>query len=232
MRWIFSKFFLFPFKSLEFPRTIIKVLLVLSGIIGLHGNDFQCRFELAVFAPLAGIGCNAYEVRIRSRDDSIISSMNDKDLNSFSGANYVTISIKGQTCHFVPKFPNNFFPDLLTLKITDSNLKEIQKEDIAQFRKLKYLTLGENDLKSLPYDLFEENLNLEFISFYNNKLVHVGQGILTPTKKLEDILFGGNPCIMINIATRLALQSVIDALNSGCRNDTVDEAHKNKSISA
>ena len=175
-----------------------------------------------------GPGCRAYNVYIVSRDQRTVTSVNEQNLTSFSGSNYHVINTNGQTTHFVPQKLGNFFPDVTALQLPNSKLKELLKEDISQFPKLKDLHLGYNDLESLPADLFEENLDLEYVIFSNNRLNHVGQGILTPLKKVYYVYFSANFCIDQYSYTLSGVPSIIEALNAGCRNDTIDQMHKNK----
>ena len=203
-------------------------MLVLSGIAGLDGFDLQCGFGNIIWKYMTGLGCSASNVNIVSRNQSIVTSVNGQNLNSFSGSNYLMIAIYSPTAHFVPQNLGNFFPAITGLAILNSKLKDVQKKDISQLPKLKQLYLYGNDLQSLPADLFEANLDLEIISFERNKLLHVGQGILTPLKKLQWASFNPNPCINVSGWSESQMLSVVEAFNAGCRNDTIDQMHKNK----
>jgi hypothetical protein len=95
----------------------------------------------------------------------------------------------------MPKGLEKLFPQIEAIGIEISKLREIKKEDLAPFPKLKKLWIQYNDLETLPSDLFESNPELSLVSFPGNKLKFVGGNILSPLKKLIWVYFGSNPCI-------------------------------------
>ena len=204
--------------------------------MSVNGFDLQCTFRTLDHHFFDGIspdgaapktGCYATNVDIQSRDQ-VVTSVNGKDLKSFTGFGYKRLEILRQPVHFIPQGLGEFFPDLEGLKIGNSQTKEVTKNDIAQFPKLKQLHLYSTDIQSLPANLFEENPDLLYIYLGHNKLTHVGKGILSPLKKLHTAYIQGNPCINLYVySDRSRISTIIvAALESGCRDDTVDAMSK------
>jgi Leucine-rich repeat (LRR) protein len=80
-------------------------------------------------------------------------------------------------------FPRNLqeiFSNLTVLRIISCGLKEISREDLAGLEKLEHLDLSENNLRSLPSDLFTGMKSLRSMSFESNKLEFLSSKILEP----------------------------------------------------
>ena len=202
--------------------------LLLCGILNVNGFDLQCTFTTLgnIFEHTNLTGCLVSGVNIQSRDQ-VVTSVNGEDLKSFTGFGYKSLEIRLQPVHFIPQGLGEFFPDLEGLAIGYSQTKEVTKNDFAQFPKLKQLFLYNTNIQSLPADLFETNPDLLYILLNDNKLTHVGKGILSPLKKLHSAIFQKNPCINTYVLNQSEISTIVAALESGCRNDTIDAMTKN-----
>jgi len=92
----------------------------------------------------------------------------------------------------LPKGLSKIFPNLEYLSVIYCGLEEISKEDLSGFKELKVLKVKNNELTSLPDNLFEENGEITHISFRRNKLIQVGGNILKPLIKLKSADFRDN----------------------------------------
>lgn len=93
------------------------------------------------------------------------------------------------------KLPNRLshaFPNLELLSVVNCGLIEITRDDLKNLTSLKHLLLNNNELQSLPSDLFADRTEIEKISFKSNKLHHVGSNILDPLTKLQSADFRNN----------------------------------------
>lgn len=72
--------------------------------------------------------------------------------------------------HYLPTGLSTFFPRLKTLLIITTRLKEITSQDLKGFDNLEFLKLSDNDLKSLPDDLFVHTKELSSVDLMGNKL--------------------------------------------------------------
>lgn len=98
-------------------------------------------------------------------------------------------------------FPRGFgltFPNLKYFQVRRCSLKMIKKEDFLDLGNLQGLWLPENQLVSLPNDIFTNVQGLRYLCFYKNHLKYIGSDILRPLKQLERANFSDNTCININ----------------------------------
>jgi Leucine-rich repeat (LRR) protein len=84
------------------------------------------------------------------------------------------------TVNFIPRRLGDFFPKVTELEIFGRGLKEICREDLSQFRNLTTLWLKNNELKSLPDDLFEDTTKLNYILFADNKIESMSSKLFKP----------------------------------------------------
>lgn len=104
------------------------------------------------------------------------------------------MTIEDQTVHYLPKRIEFFFPNLKFLRITNSELKQIKKEDLRGLKELVHVGFGNNKLQVIDGGLFEDNHKLQLIDFNHNKIKNVGEELLENLKELRDVNFGNNHC--------------------------------------
>jgi Leucine-rich repeat (LRR) protein len=136
--------------------------------------------------------CSTFNINLNSRER--VTSVNKQTLETFI-TDITILEIRDQIAMFIPQQLGSFFPNLRGLSIQKSKLKQIQKEDLAQFPNLRALYLHDNNIEVLPGDLFERNLELEWIGMENNPISHVDHNLLTPLKKLVEANFNNCNCI-------------------------------------
>jgi Leucine-rich repeat (LRR) protein len=140
------------------------------------------------WAGVTGNDCVAQSLVITDRNQTI-TSINGQTRSFYHEKNVKGLYFLDQTINFIPKGLEKLFPQIEAIYVHRSNFKELKKEDLAQFPMLKNLWLNNNDLKTLPANLFEANPEITHMSFYKNKLKFVGENILSPLKKLIDARF-------------------------------------------
>ena len=107
--------------------------LLLCGILKVNGLDLQCTSGtlLNTFAFAPQTGCKVSNLNITSRSQAV-TSVNGKNLKSFTESGYKAIEIRNQPMHFIPQGLGEFFPDLEALDLGGSHIKEVIKSDFAQ----------------------------------------------------------------------------------------------------
>lgn len=103
--------------------------------------------------------------------------------------------IINQQMEYFPIGFTKFFKNLVAVHAGKNRLKYLEKYDLKDFVKMRYLYLYSNLLEVLQSDVFEYSLALEYVSFYNNRLMHIGAKILLPLKRLKNAFFNKNICI-------------------------------------
>jgi Leucine-rich repeat (LRR) protein len=94
---------------------------------------------------------------------------------------------------FFPRGLGKVFPNLKTVLISNCGLKEISRDDLKGLENLEHLYLSNNELVSLPSDLFCDMKKLKSIAFKRNKLERMSSKLLDPIKNvLQYAEFYGN----------------------------------------
>ena len=75
--------------------------------------------------------------------------------------------------NFIPKGINLLFPNLKVLDIWKCGLLKISKTDLDGFEQLQVLSLGYNQLHSIPNDLFDDMKNLKAIFLIGNPIEYM-----------------------------------------------------------
>lgn len=115
----------------------------------------------------------------------------------------------------LPKRLSEICPAIELLSVRNCGLEEISKSDLSGFGSLRTLSIENNELITLPNDLFEDNPEISWVSFKGNKLLHIGPNILDPLKTLKTADFRGN--LRINYEYCLSLYDLIkDQHKDGC----------------
>lgn len=100
---------------------------------------------------------------------------------------YDVTSIYFHNCEVtkVPQGLTKIFPNLTTIDIRISNLKNLCRNDLIEYKNLKEFRCYLNQIEFLPGDLFEDFKNLELISFYGNHLKIIEPNFLDGLSKLK-----------------------------------------------
>lgn len=101
----------------------------------------------------------------------------------------------------IPDNIHEHFPNLESIKITGSKLKNVSRKVIQKFSNLKSFVMSGNRITSLPHDLFADTRSVMSIDFSNNLISEVGVGLLRPLLNLREANFEQNRCIDVKAGT-------------------------------
>ncbi|KAL7013278.1 hypothetical protein ACKWTF_015314 [Chironomus riparius] len=88
----------------------------------------------------------------------------------------------------LPKNLSKVFPNLNIIKIQNSKLKTICKNDLSGFKQLKLFHCYNNDIEFVPGNLFEDSKCMEWITIYeNNKLKIIEPNLLDKLQNLKRV---------------------------------------------
>lgn len=118
------------------------------------------------------------------------------------------------TVNFVPKNLTQIFPNLEFLEIRDCALKEVSADDMIGLEQLDELSLINNDLTTLPIDLFRNMPNLREVYLSRNRIHKFDPEILNPIKDtLEAFEILHNPGISTGcLVTVISIEDFIKQL--------------------
>lgn len=107
----------------------------------------------------------------------------------------IQLYIIHQKMRYFPHGFTNYFVNIEAIHAGMNELKYLDQADMKDFTKIRFLYLYSNHLENLQSDVFAHNLELIYVSFNNNRLVHIGSKLLTPLRKLKTAYFNKNICI-------------------------------------
>ena len=120
------------------------------------------------------------------------------------------------TTKFLPTNLAQHFPKLSAIEVIGGRLSRLEQKDLKPFPHLKVLWLPRNNLESLSSDVFEANLKLEKISFYENRIKFIANGVLNPLKHLQYANFELNECIDSFASTKVCIKSLEIKMHDKC----------------
>jgi hypothetical protein len=194
-----------------------RIIVISLLFVGLEAIDLQCKFEKMYWGIETGTGCTVSNLNITSQET--ITSVNGQTV--FNGSNYNMISIEKQVVNVMPEGLEKFFPNIEGLLISDSKLAKVGKKDMQKFPKLRQLYLASNNLRFLPGDLFDGNLELKQVNFNMNPITFVGHNLVTPLEKLEYATFFSTKCISKSYFP-YEISSLADDLRENCPEPALD----------
>lgn len=105
------------------------------------------------------------------------------------------LDIGQQDLAYIPKGIEKFFKNLIGIRYKHSNLATISSDDLKPFPQLLFFGMYDTKLVSLDGNLFQNNLNLQVVSIFANKIEHIGPNLLGGLSQLKDVSFTSNVCI-------------------------------------
>lgn len=130
------------------------------------------------------------------------------------------VEISNQTVEYFPRGLGQLFPNITMLQIYNCGLKMISREDLIGLESLQDLDLRDNQLTSLPDDLFIDMYELKGVLFEDNKLEVMSSKLLESVKDgLEYADFENNT----NIDARFilgnrnaSLEQLMEIIDANC----------------
>lgn len=105
------------------------------------------------------------------------------------------LELKNQKLSEIPGNLAEWFPNLVAVDFTSTEILTISSADLQPFAELVHLRVRKNKIVSLDGDLFQHNPNLQLIDFNENRLQNVGFNLFGELRHLKGAGFGSNPCI-------------------------------------
>lgn len=133
------------------------------------------------------------------------------------------IHADGKTIKYFPQGLEEIFPNLNYIYIHNSKLLEISKNDLKPFTKLRFLFLQTNFIEYLQPYLFENNPDVEYINFYNNKISFIDPMAFEGLFYLETLDLRTNTCVNTLTYRQLAVTNAITAAANACKATALKE---------
>jgi len=157
--------------------------------------------------------------RILTQESAQISSVNGLHEGSRGNDGVLDFHAQSKTIKFFPKGLEKFFKNLKLIQILACQLQEIHQSDLKVFPNLTYLYLNSNDIEVIEEGLFDFNPKLEYIEFYESKIIHVDPNVLDNLTKLRTFLFPDVSCVKHNIEnSKEKVQKALNVARPKCTN--------------
>lgn len=138
--------------------------------------------------------CDARITKTGSSDDVVATVMGNHQSGQ-SSDDVKGLQISSQRLENFPKQIERFFANLRVITFAKTEIFKISSDDLQPFPLLVNLIMSGNQLITLDGNLFEHTPNLQRIDFDDNKILHVGVGILNALNSLQTVWFDRNVCI-------------------------------------
>jgi Leucine-rich repeat (LRR) protein len=152
--------------------------------------EIKCEFDMCTSRDVQYYRCSVTNQQISENCElKFIGQHQEEKTNE----DVTYVSFNSCTATKVPQGITKIFPNLKVLHIYNSNLKNISKNDLVEFKNLKMCWCTNNKIEFLPRGLFEGFENLESITFHRNNLKVISPNILDGLEKLKLVNLKGNP---------------------------------------
>jgi len=154
-----------------------------------------------------------------TEDSAVISGINGKHWSLKSHNDVLGFVADQKTIKFFPKDLDKFFKNLKSIYIQSCKLKEIHQSDLKVFPNLVYIFLVYNEIEVIEDGLFDFNPDLEYIGFYEGKLVHIDPNVFDRLNNLSNVLLSLVRCVNTNFLDSIEqVQEGIKLIKSKCSN--------------
>lgn len=113
-------------------------------------------------------------------------------LDGYSNVDVHIVFFQNQKIFYAPHEIANFFPHLEVLRIRNSELKSIQRNDFEGMAGLKEILIYENSVSTVPEDTFNDLVELEELGLIKNKIVELAENLFRSQVNLEKIYLSYN----------------------------------------
>lgn len=176
----------------------------------LQSSNFQLLpnlYECEVSTPLTIL---TKSTKLTTSPQPHSSDLSNNDVTAFTA--------KLKTIFYFPLALDEIFPNLLAIKITQCQLKEIQRENLEKFPQLRWLSLSNNQLEVIEAGLFDGNSNLIFISLRFNRIKHIeASGFDGCGKSLIKLWLDDNFCVSKNAQNRFEVTALVEEVKENCQ---------------
>jgi hypothetical protein len=171
------------------------IVFITSSFAVCAAFNLQCKFEHRQLYEIAkSSSCLVQNLTLLCMDQ--ITTINGLSQYDFAKEESIkTIEMKNQNLRVFPSGLESFSRDIEAIQVYNSPLREIKKENIGVFRKLKRLLIENCELESLDGDLFQSNSEIRRVSFKGNKIKAIGAEIFKSNQFLNYVDLANNLCI-------------------------------------
>ncbi|KAL7024642.1 hypothetical protein ACKWTF_013144 [Chironomus riparius] len=218
----------------------IRLFIFIAILKHINGVTFKCDFRAQTWYnelhySYEGMLLNFYECRNTNGEiidfDTEVTDIKCNHLSGNSNSEVVSFDTENIPMHYFPTELNEFFDNLKSIRIRNSQLKRLREEDLEPFSDLRLLCLSNNNIERLDSDVFKRNKRLEYLSLDINSIHVVNSGAFDSLNVLKSLLFRGNPCHSdLAFYSRNNVVKLVDSIESKCKDAVTDDSNDIKAI--
>lgn len=148
----------------------------------LKNMEIECKFEIPEYSS-EPYRCEVDKASITEPNVHIArfkgKHQPGKNNNHVTRVTFVTARVE-----YFPRNLQLIFQNLTTLGLHNCGLRIIHREDLIGLKRLVYLNLGFNQLKSLPDDLFSKMPKLKGVWLQHNKIKFASSKVIKPSSAI------------------------------------------------
>lgn len=116
---------------------------------------------------------------------------------------------------FIPQRMKMFFGKMTAISVTACGLTAFTGTDFDEYIDLEFFSAFNNRIAHVPGTLFRQAPRMRLINFNNNQITRVGENLIEPMSVLNQALFSVNPCINHSV-TNGTMGCLIGTLRTRC----------------
>lgn len=166
---------------------------------------------------------------ITDRSNQIIDTATGNHLEWKTNNDVKVVYFQNSKVLYFPLGLEKIFKNLEGISVTASEFKEIRKDDLKDYPKLRELSLHYGNIETIEADLFINNPNLEGIYLNNNKISQIDANVFNNLKtKLKDLYLADNNCKLDDVRDdNSSVNEVIAKIETGkCTRSFIEEKIK------
>ncbi|CAG9810076.1 unnamed protein product [Chironomus riparius] len=207
-----------------------QLLCILAILQSSSSINLDCSFNTNFHYSIVGkvYRCEIQnDLQVSSPDDFVADSTSGEHWTEMGDHNVTGLFAHSKDWKFMPKNVEKFFENIKLIDIIKSKIQEIHQSDLKPFQKLVYCGFKDNEIQTLETGLFDYNLELELISFWNNRITQVGPNVFDHLTKLTWLYFDENPCLNMRVEdNRQGVLSMVEKVTQNCKTSNSDALKK------
>lgn len=157
-----------------------------------------------------------------AKSNDVVTTVSGNHLDGKSNSDVVGFRASNKKLLIFPAGLDKYFDaaKIEFIAIWSTGLKEIHQSDLAPFKKMRILSLWDNDFEVIERDLLEFNPHIEYIGLGKNRIKFVDGNVFGHLKKLHTLHIDGNACISRQVAgDRSGVLNLLDEIKEKCEFD-------------
>ncbi|CAG9810312.1 unnamed protein product [Chironomus riparius] len=174
--------------------------------------------------------------KITSKDLADSCGISGTHATSKTNAHVHGFYAKSKTINYFPHILSKKYQNLKMITFQDCKMKEVHQSDLKPFPNLVHFNVKLNEIEVIEQGLFDFNLNLEYISFSQNNIVHIDSNVFDSLSKLRWFFMDPDSCLTNSNSVSDSIEQVVEVIKivkSNCTNSeflSLDAQLKNLEI--